>query len=210
MLVVNLKNYVFGAKTLDLVRQIDIYCNKSIIAVPLVDLVNIVGNTTLPVFAQHVDFHEMGRSTGFTTPESLQGSGAAGSLLNHCEHKLKFADLKKTVERCNERGFKLIVCASNLREAQKIKALNPYAIAFEDPELIASGKSVTTHKSESIQKFVNLIKDTNIIPLCGAGITTSDDVKEALRLGCRGVLVSSAIANSQNPEKFLKEAGPLF
>ena len=36
-------------------------------------------------------------------------------------------------------------------------------------------------------------------------LSSGADVAEAFVLGCKGVLVSSAIANSQNPEKILKE-----
>ena len=64
--------------------------------------------------------------------------------------------------------------------------------------------------AEDIRKFIDTLKDTNIIPLCGAGITTGEDVAKALVLGCKGVLVSSAVANSQNPEKFLKEVSSMF
>jgi triosephosphate isomerase len=46
--------------------------------------------------------------------------------------------------------------------------------------------------------------------LCGAGITSGEDVAAALILGCKGVLVASAVANSQSPEKFLKDVSALF
>ena len=39
---------------------------------------------------------------------------------------------------------------------------------------------------------------------------SAEDVAAALVLGCRGILVSSAVANSQNPEGFLKEIGGLI
>ena len=49
------------------------------------------------------------------------------------------------------------------------------------------------------------MKKTKILPLCGAGISTAEDVKEAYNLGCKGVLISSAIAKSKNPIQLLKQ-----
>ncbi|MEK6933467.1 MAG: triose-phosphate isomerase [Nanoarchaeota archaeon] len=205
MIVVNFKNYVYKQKALELVRTIDIYCNKAIVAVPIVDLMETAKNTTLPIFAQHVDFQELGRGTGYNIPEFLKEAGAQGSLLNHSEHKLSIAAVKKTINRCRDIGFKLIICVSNLNDVEKIKKLSPYAIAFEDPNLIESGKSITTHKTHDVEKFSKILQGTDIIPLCGAGISSGDDVKKAYDLGCKGILVSSVIANNPHPEEFLKE-----
>ncbi|MEM2175414.1 MAG: triose-phosphate isomerase, partial [Candidatus Micrarchaeia archaeon] len=41
--------------------------------------------------------------------------------------------------------------------------------------------------------------------ICGAGISKGEDVKKAMELGTVGVLVSSAIVKSKNPEKVLRE-----
>lgn len=206
MIVVNFKNYKIGNEAADLVQKIVLYCNKASVAVPAVDLREIAKNTTLQVWAQHVDYRERGRGTGYTTPESILAAGAVGSLLNHSEHKLTMTDVKKTVKRCNEVGLKLIICASTLRQAQQLKKLNPYAIAFEDKKLIATGKSITQYKAHDVKKFAEVLKGSEIIPLCGAGITTGEDVAAAYVLGCKGVLVSSAVANTQSPEQFLKDA----
>jgi triosephosphate isomerase len=210
MIVINLKNYKIGKEILDLVRTIEIYYNKAIVAVPATELESIIKNTSIPIYSQHVDFSEPGRGTGKIIPESLISLGVSGSLLNHSENKVSMATLKKTVKRCNEVGLKLIVCASNLKEVAEIVKLKPYAIAFEDPKLIATGKSITEHNEHGIKKFVDMLKDTEIIPLCGAGITSGEDVAAALILGCKGVLVASAVANSQSPEKFLKDVSALF
>lgn len=213
MLIINFKNYKIGNEVIDLIRKIEIYYSKAILAVPTVELkesAKIIGSPNMQVYAQHVDFHDAGRGTGYVTPESLVNAGIRGSLLNHSEHRLKLTDIKKTLKRCNEVGVRLIICASTLREVAQIKKLNPYAIAFEDKKLVATGKSITEYKQHEIRKFVELLKDGETIPICGAGITTGDDAAQAIVLGCKGVLVSSAVANSQTPEKFLKEAGNLL
>lgn len=206
MIIINFKNYKIGSEGGDLVQKIVLYCNKASVAVPAVDLKEIAKNTTLQVWAQHVDYREKGRGTGYVVPESILTAGAVGSLLNHSEHRLTMTDIKKTVKRCNEVGLKLVICASTLREAQQLKKLNPYAIAFEDKKLVATGKSITTYKSHDVRKFAEILKDSDIIPLCGAGITTGEDVAAAYVLGCKGVLVSSAVANTQGPEQFLKDS----
>jgi triosephosphate isomerase len=210
MIVINLKNYKVGKDILDLVKKIEIYYNKAIVAVPALNLKEISANTSLHIIAQHVDFRDPGRGTGYVIPEALLGAGIGGSLLNHSEHKLDIEEIKKTIKRCNEIGLKLIVCTSSLTEARKLKTLNPYAIAFEDKKLIATGKSITDYKTHDVRKFVEILKDSEIIPLCGAGITKGEDVAAALVLGCKGVLVASAVANSQHPENFLKEIASLF
>ena len=208
MLVINFKNYKVGNEVIDLLRKIEIYHNKAIVAVPFIELKDVVreiSSQNMQVYGQHVDHHEIGRGTGYVTPESLVNAGAKGTLLNHSEHRLSITEIKKTIKRCNEVGLKTIICSSSLREVSQLKKLNPYALAFEDKKLIATGKSITEHKQHDIKKFVDILKDTEIIPLCGAGISTGDDVAHALVLGCKGVLVSSVVANSQTPEKFLKE-----
>ena len=51
------------------------------------------------------------------------------------------------------------------------------------------------------------MKDRGIIPLCGAGISNSEDVKIAMDLGVNGVLVASAIAKAplKKAKKLLME-----
>ena len=204
MIVINFKNYVYGQKSLKLAKKIGTILPNAIVAVPSVDLHCISRHTKLKIFAQHVDFHEKGKTTGFLIPEAAKSHGASGTLLNHSEHKLKFDELKKTMLRCKKVSLKVIVCAANLIEVKKIKKLNPFAIAFEDPKLISTGKSITKYKTNELREFVSLLKNTKITPLCGAGINSKNDYLEALNIGCKGILVSSVIANSKNPEIFLK------
>lgn len=213
MLIINFKNYKVGNEVIDLLRKIEIYYSRAIIAVPFIELKETIKSTSsqnMQVIAQHVDYHELGRGTGFVLPESLINAGIKSTLLNHSEHKLKMTDIKKTVKRCNELDIKLIICASSVKEAIQLKSLNPYAIAYEDKKLISTGKSITEHNPLEIKKFVESLKDTNIIPLCGAGISKGEDIAQALSLGCKGVLVSSVVAHSQSPETFLKEAASIL
>ncbi len=208
MIVINFKNYKRGKAASELARTIYLYCNQAIVAVSVMDVKDVAQNNNLQVYAQHADYQDTAKSTGFVVPESLEESGAKGTLLNHSEHPLAFQAIKKTIKRCNERNLKVILCAKNLTQVKRFKTLNPYSIAFEDPKLIATGKSITQAKSATLGKFVKLLEDTTIIPLCGAGISGAQDIAEAYAIGCKGVLMSSAIVDTHNPEKILKDISP--
>jgi len=56
-----------------------------------------------------------------------------------------------------------------------------------------------------VSSTVELVKRVNpeVIILCGAGITTGEDVAAALKLGTQGVLVASGIVKAKDPYKAL-------
>ena len=138
-------------------------------------------------------------------PEAVKADKAKGSFLNHSEHKLNFDDLRKTVHKCRKLKMKTIVCVSDLKEAKNVKKLKPNCIAYEPKELIATGKSVTKLKPKIVEEFSKLFKGSNVVPLCGAAITNGNDVEKAKELGCKGVLVASAVTKAKNVEKVVKE-----
>ena len=201
MLVINLKTYQFGKKAFELAKKIN---KKAIIAAQPADIYLFSKKLKNKIYAQHVDCFGPGRNTGYILPESVKQAGAKGIILNHSEHKLNFDILKKTINRCKKLKLKTLVCASNLNEVNKIKKLRPDMIAYEPKELIGSGISVSKAKPDIVKKFSELLKSTKIIALCGAGITDREDVLIAKKLGCKGVLVSSAVTKAKNPEKILK------
>lgn len=205
MIVINFKNYKTSEDALYLAKKIEKYLPNAIVVVSAVDIGYLSYYTKLKVYAQHFDAVEGDRNTGFLTAKAIKSQDASGSLLNHSEHRISINEIKETLNIAKKYNLKIIVCAANLNEVKAIVKLKPYAIAFEDPKLVGSGKSITKYKSNDLVKFVELLKNTNIIPLCGAGISTSSDVEEAYNLGCKGVLISSAIANVNKPENLLKE-----
>ncbi|MEK6843830.1 MAG: triose-phosphate isomerase [Nanoarchaeota archaeon] len=203
MIVINFKNYKTGKSALQLARKIQKYLPRAIICPAMIDIENIVDNTKLSVFAQHVDSKESNRATGYNMLETLKKAGAMGTLINHSEHPISMKDISKVLTVSKKFNLKIIVCASNLNEVRKISKLKPYAIAFEDPKLVGSGKSITQYRTKDVEKFSNLLRKSRIITLCGAGINSADDIREAYKLGCKGVLIASAIANSKKPEILL-------
>ena len=207
MIIINFKNYKTGQDALKLARLIQKYDKKAIVAMPAQDIENISENTKLKVFAQHIDAIESEKATGFLSAKTIKQDGAQGTILNHSEHQIPFNILKKTLKICKKHGLKTLVCTKSVKEVKKIVKLKPWAIAFEDPYLIGTGKSITKYQTKNILKFIKLFKRTKIIPVCGAGISTANDVKAAYKLGCKGVLIASAIAGKsyKKAEKLLKE-----
>ena len=122
MIVVNFKNYKKGKGVIDLARKVKRYKKRAIVAVPTANISE-VRKLGLRVYAQHVDFKESGKTTGYDTPEDLKSAGASGSLLNHSEHRVRFSGIAKTVKRCNKVGLKLIIFAANLAAAKRLKKL---------------------------------------------------------------------------------------
>ncbi|MDW7641035.1 MAG: triose-phosphate isomerase, partial [Nitrosarchaeum sp.] len=92
-------------------------------------------------------------------------------------------------------------------EAKKYVKLNPDYIAIEPPELIGSGKSVSTEKPELVTKSVQVVNSmkNNTKLLCGAGIVSGQDVSKALELGSKGILVASGIIKAKNWTKIIEE-----
>jgi len=191
-MIINLKTYKKGKSLINLVKRIKRANKRTIVCAQPSDIP--ILSKILPTYSQHVDYQEPGRNTGYILPEAIKADGAKGSLLNHSEHPIPLSQIKKTIQRCNKLNIKLIVFAANLKAAAAIKRLRPYAIAFEDPKLVGTGRSITKYKADDIKKFIALLKRTNIIPMCGAGISSKEDVKEAKRLGCKEVLASSIVA----------------
>lgn len=201
MIIINFKGYKTGVAGLKLAKEIEKLNKKMIIAVYFFDIDKISAKSKLRVYGQFV-----GNSI-----EEVRKRGAVGSLVNHSEHPLSFNKIEKIIVESKEKNFEIIVCASNLKQAEKIADLKnkPKIIAFEDPKLIGSGKSITNYESSEVWKFAKMMKRKKIIPLCGAGISSIEDVKKAYKLGCKGVLISRAIANSNSYKDFLRKLAKL-
>ena len=210
IIVVNFKTYpsATGENALKLAKICEEVSNKTeneiFIAVQPTDILRM---KDMQVISQHVDNLEQGRNTGFILPESIKEAGAIGSLINHSEHKLNLDDINETINRCKGLDLKTFVCAASVEEARKIARFDPNYIAFEDPNLISTGIPISKANPQSVKDFVLAVKSVNprIITLCGAGISTGDDVRSALELGCDGVLAASAITKSDNPKKVLMD-----
>lgn len=205
MIIINFKNYKSGKEALKLAKLVEKYLPSAIVAVSDYDVFLISKKTKLTVYAQHVDYFRKGRATGFAIAEIVKEAGAEGSLLNHSEHRLTEDTIKRTMKRAHEVGLKIILCAESVAQAKRLKELKPWAMALEEPSLVASGRSITQHRHRELEEFVSLLKGSKVKSLCGAGIHSKYDVIAATQVGCKGVLISSAIAKVWNAEKLLRE-----
>ena len=207
ILIVNFKTYEngTGAKALALAKICNAVAKKTksniAIAVQSVDIAQISKNVSIPVLAQHVDAIDFGAHTGWSLPESIKEAGAIGSLINHSELRVPENLIKQSIARLRTLGLISVVCAANPSEEQSLAMLKPDMLAIEPPELIGGKISVSKAKPEVI--YNSVINAHGIPVLCGAGIHSADDVKKALQLGAKGILVASSIVNAKDPRKVL-------
>ena len=189
----------------------------------------------LRILSQHADVQPAGSTTGYVIPELLKAAGAEGSIINHSEHRIRPAEIAATVKRLRDAGMASILCVRNVRELRKYVPLGPDYVAIEPPELIGSGRAVSTERPEIISGAARAVSEpprasaasresssspssitaaTHARPqlLCGAGVVSGADVAKAAELGSAGVLVASGIIKrgpAQWRSAIMDLAGPL-
>jgi triosephosphate isomerase len=84
--------------------------------------------------------------------------------------------------------------------------MRPDIVSFEPPELIGTGIAVSKAQPQIVTNTVNLVRkvNSNISILCGAGVSQSEDVSAALKLGTQGVLVASRIVMAKDQYSVLR------
>jgi triosephosphate isomerase len=177
------------------------------IAPQFADIRLISKEVDIPIFSQHIDPIEPGASTGHVSPLSVKDSGAIGTLINHSERKLSLNEIKKRIDIARKYELISVCCSGDIDEGKEIARFNPDFIAYEPPELIGTGISVSQTKPEVVTKTVDEVKkiNPNVKVLCGAGITNGEDVKKALQLGTFGVLVASGVVKAKDPRIALED-----
>ena len=212
MFVINCKNYeeIAGNEIIKFVKIAEKISKKfkvKIAIAPPQHLIGLVSNSSITILAQHIDDSKIGSTTGFMIPELLKKSKVKGSLINHSEHRISSSKIKKLVLKLKELKMISILCVKDVAEAEKYAKLEPDYIAIEPPELIGSGRSVSTEKPELITKAavaVKIAKNKTKL-LCGAGIVSGKDVSKAIELGSKGILVASGIVKSKDWNKVITE-----
>ena len=212
MFIINCKNYeeISGDKIKKFVKiaeQVSKKYKVKIAISPPQHLIGLVSNSSIPILAQHVDNSKIGSTTGFIIPELLKKSKVKGSLINHSEHRISSKEIEKLVLKLKELKMISIVCVKDIPEVKKYLKINPDFIAIEPPELIGSGKAVSTEKPDLIQKAASIVNDSKNKTklLCGAGIVSGEDVAKSLELGSKGILVASGIIKAKNWNKIISE-----
>ena len=207
MIFVNFKTYKEGTgeKAVKLAKICQTVEKKTAIKViPVIQAVDIFHLTSqgFEVWAQHIDNINFGPNTGQILPQAIIAAGAKGTLLNHSEYKLPIEVIRETIKRCQALKLKTLICSDNLEEAKQIVEGKPDFIAYEPPEFIGSRTdSVSSVKPKVIKDFVKEIKAIPV--LVGAGVHSQKDVKVALKLGAKGILVATDVVLAEKPEKEL-------
>lgn len=167
-----------------------------------VQLALIAKQSKIPVFAQSVDAVDPGSQTGWVTLQSIKAVGASGTLVNHSEHRLRLAEIEWIVSKSREMDLATCVCTNNVPVSMAAAAVSPDFVAVEPPELIGTGIAVSKADPQIVRNSVNAVKKVNkkVVVLCGAGITTGDDVKAAIELGSEGVLLASGVVKAKDPK----------
>lgn len=208
LFIINFKTYkeATGKNAEILAKKLESVSKAVILAVQNADLNRIKSSCRLKIFAQHMDTASFGANTGKDIAEALKENGASGTLINHSEDRANLETIGKCVERCKAAGLSSVICVDTPDLAENAAKFMPDYIAIEPPELIGSGISVSKAKPEIVTATIKKVGKINDTPvLCGAGISTDEDVSKSIELGCAGILVSSAVVKAKSPEEKLKE-----
>ena len=212
MFIINCKNYeeISGDKIkkfIKIAEQVSKKYKVKIAISPPQHLIGLVANSSIPILAQHIDDSKIGSTTGYIIPELLKKSKVKGSLINHSEHRISSKEIEKLVVKLKELKMISIVCVKDVAEVKKYLKINPDFIAIEPPELIGSGKAISTEKPDLIQKAARIVNDSKNKTklLCGAGIVSGEDVAKSIELGSKGILVASGIIKAKNWNKIISE-----
>lgn len=215
MIVVNFKIYeeTFGDKALGLAKICQKVSKKTqvkiIPAVSALNAISIKNELGMEVWLQNTDEMFEGAKSGAISPLQAKHLGISGTLINHSENRKKPGTIKKMLVNWPD-GFKVMLCLGSLGQAESwAKNLKPDFIAYEPKSLIGSkDKSVASEKPEVIKNMVD--KYPKIPVFVGAGIHSIKDVEASLKLGAKGILISTYIVKSNNPEKKLEELASCF
>ncbi|MEM2909624.1 MAG: triose-phosphate isomerase [Nitrososphaerota archaeon] len=213
VIVINFKTYIesLGNRGMKIANAAERVSNETgvcmCVAPQFTDLKSIASAVSIPVFAQHVDPYSPGSYTGSVSVEALKDAGVVGSILNHSEKRLQLTSISTAVKMLKNAGLLSLVCADDVEPAMAVAALNPTMLAVEPPELIGTGIPVSKAKPEIVSESVRQIRSINkeVKVLCGAGITTGDDVRKAIELGSDGVLLASGVVKAKDPYTVMKE-----
>ncbi len=193
MIVVNFKKYINGENAVDLAkickRVADETGVKIIVAVQAEDLTSCL---------------ETGIECWSQKPEDTKYN-FSGTLLNHSDYPLTDEMLKAQYSMLK---ITKCICVNSYEEGLKVAKLAPDFIAFEPHELIGNKeKSVSSEKPEEIRR---LVFSTRCSVLIGAGVHSAEDVKIALGMGVKGILVATDVVKAVDPEKELRELAEAF
>lgn len=205
--VVNPKAYLYGEKLIDLAKCADELAHKYdvdiLFTAPLIDLPALVVNTKYVIpCAQHMEEINPGRGMGHICPDGLKEAGVKATFLNHAENPMHVSKLAATMKRADELDILTIVCADSVAEAQAIAKLHPDVMVCEPTELIGTGKTSDASYMTATNEAVKSVCPTTLV-LQAAGISTAQNVYDAIKLGADGTGGTSGIVCASDPKQTL-------
>ena len=218
LLIVNFKTYIeaTGKRAIDLAKIAEEVSRDTgvtvIVAPQFTDIEPVSKTVDIPVFSQHIDSVKPGAHTGHVLAEAVKSAGAKGSLVNHSERRVSTSEIAGTVKLCSDADLVSAVCADTTQASVAIARMLPDIIAIEPPELIGTGISISKARPELITESLTEIRKVNrsVKVLCGAGVTTAEDVSKALELGSEGVLVASGVVKNKDPRAVLQSMASMM
>jgi len=218
LLDVNFKTYIeaTGKRAIELAKVAEEVSRETgviiIVAPQFTDIEPVSKTVDIPVFSQHIDSINAGAHTGHVLAEAVKSAGAEGSLLNHSEKRISTSDIAGIVKLCADADLQSLVCADTTQASVEIAGMLPDMLAIEPPELIGTGISISKARPELITYSLKQIRKVNrsVRVLCGAGVTTAEDVSKALELGSEGVLVASGVVKSKDARAVLQSMADMM
>ena len=212
LILVNFKTYIeaTGKRGVELAKIADKVSRDSgvtiAVAPQFTDLKTVTEAVEIPVFSQHIDPIKPGAYTGHILADAVKAAGASGTILNHSERRIKISEIEEILSLARVSDLASVVCTDTPGVSAAVASLSPDMIAIEPPDLIGTGVAVSKARPELITNAVKRIRSANnsVEILCGAGVSTAEDVGKALELGTRGVLVSSSVVKGANPAQLLE------
>ena len=213
IIIVNFKTYIeaTGKRGVELAKVADKVSMDSgvtiAVAPQFTDLKSVVEEVEVPVLSQHVDPIKPGAYTGHVLADAVKAAGASGTLINHSERRIKITEIEEILSLARTTDLVSLVCTDTPGVSAAVASLMPDMIAIEPPDLIGTGIAVSKARPELITDSIKRIRLVNASAevLCGAGVSSAEDVGKALQLGTRGVLVASSVVKSRNPSQLLED-----
>lgn len=206
--LVNLKAYAVDPRAIaSAAASVSTDTDARIGIAPQTSAIGSIAETAPETWSQHISSTGHGSHTGSTLADSVAKAGATGTVLNHSERRLTLDAIDRGITEARRVGLETVVCANTPEQVAAVTALGPDMVAVEPPELIGTGTPVSTADPDIVRDAVAAAGeiDPSVPVLCGAGISTGEDVVAARDLGAEGVLLASGVAKADNPEAVLAD-----
>ncbi|MDY2777295.1 MAG: triose-phosphate isomerase [Collinsella sp.] len=207
--VVNPKSYLYGEEFIKLAKHADALAEKYDFDVlftgQLIDLPRLIQECPhLIPCAQYMESLKPGRGMGHVLPEALAAAGVKATFLNHAENPSTAHELAATIARANEVGILTVVCADSVEEGEWIAGLHPDVMVCELTSLIGTGQVAGEDYMRASTEAVKRVSPETMV-LQAAGISTGEDVYNAIMFGADSTGGTSGIVAAEDPFATLDE-----